>query len=387
MLWFAEFTAIFGFSFAFPFLPLYIRQLGVHDAHELALWTGLAGAAAGLSQALLSPAWGYLADRFGRKSMLVRAMVGGGLTVGAMGLVQTPAELVGVRLVQGASSGTVAAATTLVASGTPRDQVGRAMGLLSSAVALGTAVGPFAGGIAAGLLGLRRIFIGAGLLLLAAVVPVIAAVREPPRMHRGGARPPMSAAMRAAPRGTFGAILVILVAQTLQQIGYSGTQPLVTLKLISLIPHDNVAVFTGVAFAASGIANAVAAVFYSRLATRIGYRWVAAAGSLAAAGAIMLVAVARSPAVVVIATLATGLVFGTVIPATSAMLGLEAPAAVQGTIFGFSASAVALGFGLGPLVGGLVAGVANVEAALATIAAVAVLLALLMAVGGREPAQ
>jgi MFS family permease len=101
----------------------------------------------------------------------------------------------------------------------------------------------------------------------------------------------------------------------------------------------------------------------------------------------MLVAVAPNPAVVVIATLATGLVFGTVIPATSAMLGLEAPAAVQGTIFGFSASAVALGFGLGPLIGGLVAGVVNVEAALATIAAVAVLLALLMAVGGREPAQ
>jgi MFS family permease len=101
----------------------------------------------------------------------------------------------------------------------------------------------------------------------------------------------------------------------------------------------------------------------------------------------MLVAVAPNPAVVVIATLATGLVFGTVIPATSAMLGLEAPAAVQGTIFGFSASAVALGFGLGPLIGCLVAGVVNVEAALATIAAVAVLLALLMAVGGREPAQ
>jgi MFS family permease len=153
------------------------------------------------------------------------------------------------------------------------------------------------------------------------------------------------------------------------------------------MPHDNVAVFTGVAFAASGIANAVAAVFYSRLAARIGYRWVAAAGSLVAAGAIMLIAVAPNPPVVVVATLATGLVFGTLIPATSAMLGLEAPVAVQGTIFGFSASAVALGFGLGPLIGGSVAGVVNVEAGLATIAAVAVLLALLIAVGGREPAQ
>jgi MFS family permease len=182
-------------------------------------------------------------------------------------------------------------------------------------------------------------------------------------------------------------VLVILVAQTLLQVSYSGSQPLITLKLIELMPRGNTAAVTGLAFAAAGVASAAAAVGYARLAARFGYKRVAATGALLAAGANLMLAFAPNPAVVVLAALFAGLLFGIVIPATSAMLGLEAPAAVQGTIFGFSASAVALGFGLGPLLGGTVAGLVNVPAALIVTAAVAAALAVVLAVGAREPAR
>src|SRR5882724_5116741 len=82
-LWFAEFTAIFGFSFAFPFLSIFISQdLGVHAGRDLDLWTAAAGSVTGLSMAVASPIWGVLGDRYGRRPMLLRSMVGGGLTVG-----------------------------------------------------------------------------------------------------------------------------------------------------------------------------------------------------------------------------------------------------------------------------------------------------------------
>ena len=116
-LWFAEFTAIVGFSFAFPFLPVFLSQdLGMREPHQLALWAGLAGSASGFSMAIASPIWGALADRYGRRSMLLRAMVGGGISVGLMGLAQVPWHLVALRFLQGASSGTVAAANALVAT-------------------------------------------------------------------------------------------------------------------------------------------------------------------------------------------------------------------------------------------------------------------------------
>src|SRR5215471_12479778 len=123
-LWFAQFTAIFGFSFAFPFLPVYLRQLGLHDTGQLALWSGLAGGASGAALAIMSPIWGVLADRYGRRAMLLRAMVGAGITVGLMGFARGPIDLVLLRLIQCATSGTVPAATALVASGTPRHRLG-----------------------------------------------------------------------------------------------------------------------------------------------------------------------------------------------------------------------------------------------------------------------
>jgi len=120
-LWFAEFTAIFGFSFAFPFLSIFISQdLGVHNARDLDLWTAAAGSVSGLAMAVASPIWGILGDRFGRKPMLIRSMLGGAITVGLIFFVQTPLQLVILRFIQGATSGTVAAATSLVAAETPQ---------------------------------------------------------------------------------------------------------------------------------------------------------------------------------------------------------------------------------------------------------------------------
>src|SRR5439155_546399 len=149
-LWFAEFTAIFGFSFAFPFLSIFINQdLGVNPGRDLDLWTAAAGSVSGLSMAIANPLWGVLGDRLGRKPMLVRSMVGGALTVGLIAFVQSPTQLVILRFLQGATSGTVAAATALVAVETPRNRVGWSLGVVTSAVALGGAIGPVIGGLAA----------------------------------------------------------------------------------------------------------------------------------------------------------------------------------------------------------------------------------------------
>src|ERR671936_1337665 len=168
-LWLAEFTAILGFSFAFPFLPLFIhRELHIPNGPELSFWTGISGGATGFALALTGPIWGRLADRFGRKPMLMRAMVGGGVSVGLMGLSQSALQLTALRAVQGASSGTVAAATALVASETPAEHLAWALGILNSAISLGSAAGPPTGGVAANLFGLRAIFICGGLFLFLA---------------------------------------------------------------------------------------------------------------------------------------------------------------------------------------------------------------------------
>src|SRR5260370_26965804 len=103
--------------------------------------------------------------------MLLRSMVGGALTVGLIFFAQTPLQLVILRIAQGATSGTVAAATALVAAETPRARVGWSLGVVTSAVALGGAIGPVVGGLAGGVFGLRLVFLGGGILLLISTIP------------------------------------------------------------------------------------------------------------------------------------------------------------------------------------------------------------------------
>ena len=379
--------AIFGFSFAFPFLSIFIHHdLGVPKGAELDLWTAATASVSGLSMAIASPIWGLLGDRYGRKPMLVRSMVGGALTVGLIYFAHTPTELLVLRLLQGATSGTVAAATALVAAETPRNRVGWALGVVTSAVALGSAVGPVVGGLAAAAFGLRLMFLGGGILLLLSLLPVLLIVREGPIRRREGARVSILALIRERP-GTMRALSVLIGAQGLISVCNSATQQLVVLRLLEMVA-SGVAAITGVAFGLAGVASSAAAVFYTQVTMRIGYVRTTALSAGMVAVAVALIAVSPWVALVVAAVALNGLFSGVVQPATASMIGLETPTEAQSTVFGANASSVAMGFAIGPLIGGGVAAATeSVEVALIVIAALAVALAVLVAVGAREPAR
>ena len=376
--------AIFGFSFAFPFLSIFLHHdLGVPKGSELDLWTAATASVSGLSMAIASPIWGLLGDRFGRKPMLLRSMVGGAITVGLIYFAQNPTELLILRLLQGATSGTVAAATALVAAETPRNRVGWALGVVTSAVALGGAIGPVIGGLATSLVGLRLVFLAGGILLLASTVPVMLVVRESPRPRREGPRPSPLALIRQR-AGAVRAMSVLIGAQGLISACNSATQQLVVLRLLDML-SSGVAAVTGVAFGLAGVASSGAAIFYTNVTRRLGYVRTTAVAAVMVAVAVSLIAVAPWAALVVAGVALNGLFSGVIQPATASMLGLETPVEAQSTVFGANASSVALGFCIGPLIGGGVAATAGVPAALLVIAGLAVMLAVLVATGAREP--
>jgi DHA1 family multidrug resistance protein-like MFS transporter len=382
-LWFAQFTAIFGFSFAFPFLPLFLTDLGVHGTRDLAFWSGLAGGAAGLAQSIASPFWGLLADRYGRRSMLLRAMAGGGLTVALMGVSQSPIQLVFLRLLQGATSGTVAAATALVATNTPRERVGWALGVMSSAVASGAALGPLLGGLGAHFFGVRAIFLVGGVALLTSVVPVLIVVREAPVRREGGPPPaPAIATLRAT--GALKAIVVLIAAQGLIQISFSAFQPLLTIRFLQVAPA-NAATLTGLAFAVAGTATAASALSYTRLVPWLGYRGIAFVAAALLSGAEVVSGFSPTVTAIIVGAGLAGLFYGALGPATSSMMGLESRPDIQGRVFGAAASSTALGFGLGPLVGGGAGAVFSIQIGMTVAAGAALALSLLMGTFGREP--
>jgi DHA1 family multidrug resistance protein-like MFS transporter len=385
-LWFAQFTAIFGFSFAFPFLPVYLRQLGVHDPGQLAIWTGVTSGASGAALAVMSPIWGVLADRYGRRAMLIRAMVGAAITVGLMGFARGPFDLLALRLVQGATSGTVTASTALVASGTPRHRVGWALGVVTSAVAMGSALGPLVGGLAAAAFGVRAIFWAGGVLLAAATIPVLVVVREvPPRRTEEAPRSAMEL-LRASAPGALTLVAAMLACQAFLQMAYSGYQPLVVLRLLTRL-SAGVEAFTGLTFAVAGLSSAVASVGYASIVRRLGYRPVAILAALCLAAAQLLAGWGPGVVWIVVGAALAGVCYGTLGPVIATLLGLATPPAAQARVFGVSASATAIGFALGPLGGGILAARSGVSIAITACAAMAILLAGVLAARMREPAR
>lgn len=352
---------------------------------DLDLWTAAAASASGLAMAIASPIWGVMGDRLGRKPMLIRSMVGGAITVGLMFLAQSPIQLVILRFLQGATSGTVAAATALVAAETPRPRVGWALGVLTSAVALGGAIGPVVGGLAGSIVGLRLVFLGGGILLLASLIPVLVIVRESERRKSAGRRPGVLATIRQQP-GSMRALAVLIGAQGLVTLVQSATQQLIVLRLYEMMA-SGASFAAGLAFGASGITNSGAAVGYTRITKSIGYVRTTAAASMLLAGTLGLLPAAPTAVLVILIVGVSGLLNGTIVPATASMIGLETPPEAQSTIFGINASSVAFGFFLGPLVGGGVAATNGVPMALGVTAILALGLAGLLAIGAREPAR
>ena len=258
------------------------------------------------------------------------------------------------------------------------------LGILNSAISLGSASGPAVGSLAAGAIGLRAIFFAGGALLLLATVPVLLLVKENPvRMTRAQA-PPLLQTLNQARPGTVRAIVVLVAAQALLQTTYAASQQLVVLRLLQLNP-GGAAGLTGLTFAGAGIATALAGVSYSRAVRRSSYRMVTMIAAIVIALAVLATSLAGSEALLISFFVVASFMAGVLIPAFGAMTGLESPRVVQATVFGFASSGISVGFGLGPLVGGLVASAAGVRVALLVASGIALALVVLLGVAAREP--
>lgn len=359
--WASQFAAKIGSSFVNPFIAIYLStDLHIHG-RSLATWAGVVAGASGVGTALAGPLWGHLADRRGRKPMLIRALLGGALSLFLMGLTRSPWQLVALRFTQGAMGGTSSAATALVTSDTPRSQLANALGTLSSAATLASAIAPLLGGIGAATIGLRYgFFISAGLVLISAV-PVILAVRETRRYPAA----PQPQPRRSTTRGALveqllsARVLRVLLSQLLLNFGFFSVQQLVVVRLLDLLPSTAAGLATGAGFAASALAATLTAVTYPRLHRRYPFPRLTAVAAAALAAGAATCGLAPSAWGILVGLLVVGSAYGGLSPLLAAMLGLAAPAESQARIFGFSASSLAIGLAVGPPISGLVATATN----------------------------
>ena len=348
------FVGFTGYTLVMPFLALYVRELGVSQDADVALWTGLALGATPLVTALCAPFWGRIGDRYGNKILVQRSLLSFILVMVAMAFVTQPWQLVALRAIQGLVAGYGGLTIAMVAMSVPRERMAHAIGVVQTAQRMGPAVGPVIGGLLLPLAGLRGAFyVSAGIYLVAFVM--LTAMYVEPARTRGGDT-------RRDGRISFGNVLafenfVLLmgVIFCLQLVDRSFG-PILPLHLEALGFDRRLEIVSGTLFSVLAVSGALGHQLAAALLRRLTPRAIIAAAALAGSCGLSAFSVAASLWLLLPAMAVVGLASGTAVTAAFSAAGAVIPRDAHGVSFGFLTSASLIGSAISPVLTGLVVG-------------------------------
>jgi DHA1 family multidrug resistance protein-like MFS transporter len=372
------FISFVGFQFFSPFLPLYIRELGVTDPAKIALWAGAQAAVTPAMSGLLSPVFGRLADRFGRKMMLIRSLVGFVVIVAAMGLVRSVEQLFLARVIMGLFAGFTPMVMALATTSAPKDKVPAAIGMVQSAQLLSVAVGPAIGGYVASHFGIRYAFFAtAGLCALALVGLIVLFQEVPPAPgapRQPASRMPLSDVFKYP---NFAVVMALLfVAQFIDR----GLALLIPLQVAHLPGIEKIAATSGAIVSIGAIAATASANVAARLAREVPAARILLIGMLLGGPLCAAMALPRGWVLLLVLRLFTGLCLGAAITLTYSLGAAIVPAEHRGAAFGWLGLGLQIGTAASPLASGAIAaasipGAFVFDGALAWVAAALLLFA------------
>jgi len=366
-----------GFTISMPFLPLYFRDLGVTDVGDISVWTGVSLAITPALTALLAPVWGRLGDRFGRKIMVERSLVGFVLIMAAMAAVRQAWHVLALRAILGLFAGYGSLAVAMAAESAPRDRMPNAIGLVQTAQRLGPGVGPAVGGVLAGLVGIRRAFLVTAVFYAMALVLVFIMYDD----HAIHETPPEDAERgRVTFRNVLAFqnfILMMVVIFALQFVDRSFG-PVLPLYIEQVgVSHARVAIVAGILFSIMACTGALGHHICGRLLQRFPARVVIAGAAAAAGVGCALVGATGMLWMMGVAAAILGVGIGAAMTAAFSAAGRVIPAGAHGAGFGLLTSASLVGMAASPFVAGFLGGtslrtVFFVNVALMAIVALAV---------------
>lgn len=355
----AVFIAGIAFSEIMPFLSLYINTLGNFSHQQLNFWSGIVYSGTFIVSAVVSPWWGKLADKKGRKPMILRAGIGMSVVIACMGLVQNVWQLLLLRMLQGVFAGFISNSNALVATETPKTNSGQALGTIASATTAGTLLGPLVGGALTSIFSYRITFmITGGLLLLCSILVLFFVHEDDFKPVTAKTLDKASGVIKSlrSPHLIFGLLLTTLIIQA----AINSINPIVSLYVRQLLNgHGNIVFISGVIAALPGIATFLVASRFGALGDKIGTHKIIVAGFIAASIFFFLTAFVRNTVELGILRFLVGFSDACLFPQVQTMLTKNSPAAVTGRIFSWNQSAMYIGNIVGPLLGSFVSGMFN----------------------------
>lgn len=357
--WLGCFFTGLAISQILPFLPLYIAQLGVTSHQSLSMWSGLTFSVTFLVSAVVSPMWGSLADRKGRKLMLLRASLGMAIAILLQAFATNVWQLFILRAIMGLTSGYIPNAMALVASQVPRDRSGWALSTLSTAQITGVIGGPLLGGFLADHVGLRMVFFITAFLLLISFMVTLFLIKE-------GPRPQLNKGEKLSGKAVFaslpypGLVISLFVTTMVIQLCNGSISPILTLFIQSMSPDSgNIAFLSGMIAAVPGVSALMSAPRLGKLGDRIGTARILVGTLIFAVVLFFAMSFVTTPLQLGILRFILGFADGAMLPAVQTLLLKYISERVTGRIFGYNQSFMYLGNVVGPLIGASVSAMAG----------------------------
>ncbi|ENT4820114.1 TPA: multidrug efflux MFS transporter [Citrobacter freundii] len=357
--WFGCFFTGLAISQILPFLPLYISQLGVTSHEALSMWSGLTFSVTFLISAIVSPLWGSLADRKGRKLMLLRASLGMAIAILLQAFATNVWQLFLLRGIMGLTSGYIPNAMALVASQVPRERSGWALSTLATAQISGVIGGPLMGGFIADHVGLRPVFFITAILLVVSFLVTLFLIKE-------GVRPTLKKSERLSGKAVFAslpypALVISLFFTTLViQLCNGSISPILALFIKSMAPDsNNIAFLSGLIASVPGVSALISAPRLGKLGDRIGTERILMATLICAVVLFFAMSWVTTPFQLGILRFLLGFADGAMLPAVQTLLVKYSSDQITGRIFGYNQSFMYLGNVAGPLMGATVSAMAG----------------------------
>lgn len=353
VLWLGVFFCSTAYSISIPFLPIFLHtSLGVNE--HLEAWAGISFGITFLASALISPYWGSLADKYGRKPMLIRSGFSLAVLYFLTYFIKDPYLFVVLRIFQGLLAGYVPASIALVGTNTPEKHVGYALGIMATAGATGNIVGPLVGGVVSHLWGNREAFLFSGFVVLVAASIATFFVKEV-NMDRSKARSNVREDLRSALANR--PLMSVLGMTMLVTMSVMLLEPLLTVYVLQLgVSQQEASLSAGIIFSAVGIATVLAAPRWGRLGTKLGYSKILFIGLIGGAVGNLLQFFFANLYGFGILRFLYGLFFAAVYPSINAMIVKVTEPEFRGRAFSLNQSSTQLATMLGPVLGGFLGG-------------------------------
>lgn len=350
--WLGNFFTGASFSLVMPFMALYVEQLGAPQ-NKVEWYAGLAVSLSALTSALIAPVWGRLADRYGRKPMMVRASLVMTFTMGGLAFVPNVFWLLVLRILNGLFSGYVPNSTALIASQAPKNRSGYALGTLATGVIGGSLVGPLLGGVLAEILGIRQVFLLVGFILLICNLMTIFLVKEDFQ--------PVTKAEVLSTRDLFSSIkdkqilIGLFVTSMIIQVSAQSIAPILTLYIRHLGQTENLMFVSGLIVSALGFSSMLSSSTLGKIGDRIGNHRLLLIALFYSFSMYVLCALAQNSLQLGIVRFLYGFGTGALMPSINSLLTKITPREGISRIFSYNQMFMNIGQVIGPFIGSAIA--------------------------------